>query len=66
MLFQQKVATGSPGLMPSRARALASRPAFCATCAYEVRRGCAPVQVTHSLTPYTWAPCRMMAPIVSG
>ena len=30
-LFQQNVATGSFGPIPSRASALASRPAFCPT-----------------------------------
>ena len=66
MLFQQNVATGSPAPMPSRASAPASRPAFPATSAYGVRRPRAPVQVTHSLAPYTRAPCRMIAPMVSG
>ena len=66
MLFQQNVATGSFGLIPSRASAPASRPAFCPTWAYEARRGTAPVQVTHSLAPYTEVPCRMIAGIVSG
>src|SRR5579859_3081893 len=66
MLFQQNVATGSPAPIPSRASARASRPAFCATTAYEARRVPVPVQVTHSLRPYTRAPCRMIAPMVSG
>ena len=66
MLFQQNVATGSFGPMPSRASAPASRPAFGATSAYEARRAPAPVQVTHSLRAVHAAPCRMIAPIVSG